>query len=71
MTKRKTIGRYFRKIDLFSTDISFRENKGNSFGSNFGAFLSLIVFFIIGMYGNKKLSILVNKEDTKIMDYLV
>ena len=71
MIKRKTISRYFRKIDLFSKDISFRENEGDSFGSSFGSFLSLIVFFIIGMYGNKKLSILVNREDTKIMDYVV
>ena len=51
MVSRKTLGAYFKNIDFFATDVTFKENGGNSFGSIFGAFISLLIALIVASYG--------------------
>ena len=51
-------------IDLFSLDVSFRENKREKFTTCFGSLLSLLILLIAAQYFFKKLDILTNYEDT-------
>ena len=69
--KRKDLAAKFKSIDFFATDISFRENGGDSFGSIFGAFNSLIITLIVAIYGINKFIILKNYEDTLFNEYSV
>ena len=60
----------FKKVDLFPTDVNFRENGGSSFKSGCGACISVFIFVIMVFYSTSKLSILVNYEDTNYSDIL-
>ena len=60
-----------KRIDYFQKDISFRESGGDSFGSVFGAFMSLIVWAIVVLYGFNRFIIMRNYEDTNYMEYSV
>ena len=64
MTRLNTLKRSFKNIDFFSTNISFRENGGDSFGSIFGACISSIIALVVALYGINKFIIMSNYEDT-------
>ena len=69
--KRKDLKAKFKSIDFFATDVSFREDGGESFGSIFGAFNSLIIALIVTLYGINKFFIMKNYEDTLFNEYSV
>ena len=69
--KKKNLKAKFKSIDFFATDISFRENGGDSFGSIFGAFNSLIIALIVAIYGINKFIIMQNYEETVFNEYSV
>ena len=71
MVNRKTLSRTFKKLDLFSTDISFRENGGDSFGSIFGACLSIIIAIVVISYSFINFNVMRNYEDTTFNEYIV
>ena len=54
----------FKKLDMFSSDVSFRENGGDSFGSVFGACWSIVIIIVVLLYGSNKFFILKDHEDT-------
>ena len=49
----------------------FRENGGDSFGSIFGAFISLIIALITAIYGINKFIIMQNYEKKVFNEYSV
>ena len=59
-----------KKCDLFSTDIAFRENGRNRFGSIFGACTSLIIALVVSSYGFNKFLIMINYEDTSFNEFV-
>ena len=61
--------RTFKKIDLFATNIAFREDGGDQFGSIFGALISLLVSLIVAVYGLNKFIIMKDHEDTHFNEY--
>ena len=60
MSKKKILSSYFKQVDMFPQDITFRENGGESFGSNFGACTSLVIALIVCLYGMTKFTVLIN-----------
>ena len=70
MVKRKTLAAQFKRIDFFATDITFKENGGNSFGSIFGAFTSLLIALIVASYGFNKFLVMYNHEDTNFNEFI-
>ena len=68
MVDRKALGAYFKKVDFFATDVAFRENGGNSFGTIFGACVSLLIALIVSSYGFSKFVVMINYEDTRFND---
>ena len=68
---KNAFGSHFKKIDLFTTDVSFRENGGSSFGSIFGASMSLIIAIVVIIYGASKFTIMLDYEDTTLNVYTV
>ena len=58
-------GSFIQKFDLFGEDVSFRENGQDSFTTNFGALISILVLLLVFAYASKKMSDLVTKNDTK------
>ena len=38
-------------IDFFTMDVSFRENGNESFSSAIGVLISLVIVFIVSVYG--------------------
>ena len=61
----------FKRFDFYQTNIAFRENGGDSFGSNFGACTSLIITIIVALYTTHKFVIMRNYDDTQYSEYLV
>ena len=68
---KNAFGSHFKKIDFFSSDVSFRENGGGSFGSIFGASMSLIIAIVVIIYGASKFTIMLDYEDTTLNVYTV
>ena len=64
MTRLKSLKRSFKNIDFFSTNINFRENGGDSFGSVFGACISSMIALVVTLYGVNKFIIMSNYDDT-------
>ena len=71
MTAKATISRNFKKMDFFSSDVSFRENGGDSFGSVFGACMSLLIFLVVALYGINKFVIMSDYADTQFNEYSI
>ena len=71
MVKRNSWERNFKKFDLFATNIAFREDGGDQFGSIFGALISLLVTLIVAVYGLNKFIIMKDHEDTQFNEYSV
>ena len=70
MIVRKTLSARFKQIDFFATDIAFRENSGNSFGSVFGATISLLIALVVASYGFNKFFVMYNYEDTIFNEFI-
>ena len=70
MVNKKTLSRNFKKLDLFSTDISFRENGGDSFGSIFGACISLIIAIVVINYSFANFTVMREYGNTTINEYI-
>ena len=60
MVKRKNFATWFKKVDFFATDVGFRENGGDKFGSVFGACTSLLIALIVASYCFNKFLIMLN-----------
>ena len=71
MAKRNGLQTYFKRVDIFGTDVAFRESGGESFGSIFGAVNSLIIVLIVSLYGINKFTIMNHYEDTLFNEYTV
>ena len=71
MSKKSSLSGYIKKMDLFSTNITFRESGGDSFGSIFGAFASLIIITLVTLYGLQKYLVMSNHEDTRFNEFTV
>ena len=71
MINMKKLATYFRRADFFATDVAFRENGGQSFGSIFGSFLSLLIALVVSSYGISKFIIMINREDTYFNEWIV
>ena len=71
MRRKGILTTHFKAIDLFTTNVGFRENGGNSFGSVFGACISLLVLLTTSLYGANKFFIMSGYEDTQFSEYLV
>ena len=74
MKKATTISkslRDFKKLDMFSSDVSFRENGGDSFGSVFGACWSMVIIIVVILYGTNKFFIMKDYADTQFNEYTV
>ena len=65
------INTYFTRIDLFPTDVSFRENGGDSFKTCYGACVSLFIILITIFYATNKFRTLVEREDTNFNDLVL
>ena len=59
----------FKKLDMFSSDVSFRENRGDSFGSIFGACWSMVIMIVVLLYGTNKFFIMSDYADTQFNEY--
>ena len=60
MGKKSTFSSRFKKLDLYATDVSFRENGGDSFGSIFGACVSLVIILVVAAYGIGKFLVMLD-----------
>ena len=69
MSTKKKLKNLLKQNDLFSTDVSFRDPKGSSFSSSFGACLSIAIFVITVLYASKKTITLKERDDTLITAY--
>ena len=69
MARKNTIDSSLKKFDLFSKNISFRENGEDAFGSIFGAVTSIMILFVVGIYGMNKFRIMLDHEDTNFNEY--
>ena len=64
IAKRNGLSAYLKRVDIFGTDVAFRESGGESFGSIFGAINSLMIVLIVSLYGINKFTIMSGYEDT-------
>ena len=71
MAKKTTIGGYFKSLDLFSTNFTFKTNGNDSFQTGFGACMSLMIMLIVALYGINKFFIMRNYDDTSFNEYIV
>ena len=60
----KKASRFAMGVDLFGQNVTFRENKGQSFSTLCGSFISILIISIVAFYGANKTVILKEKEDT-------
>ena len=68
MSKRgiKRLGRNaLQTIDMFSLDVSFRENRSERFTTWFGCILSVFVIVVVSFYSFKKFETLRTFGDTR------
>ena len=61
--------RFLGVVDLYAQDVSFRENKGNSFTSIFGSLVSITIYAVTTLYAFNKTLILILREDTSLTEY--
>ena len=59
------------RIDLFASNVDFKENGGDSFGSVIGSVTSLIIVLLVTMFGIEKFMIVINHQDTNHNEYVV
>ena len=71
MVKKTTLGNYFKSLDLFSTNVTFWTNERDSFGTTFGACVSVIIALLVAVYGANRLRILLDKDDTLFNEFSV
>ena len=64
MAKKNKLVSYFKRFDFFHTNIEFRENGGDSFGSVFGTCMSFMITLIVVLYGINKFIIMSHYDDT-------
>ena len=62
-TKLTQFSSVFQKVDLFGTDVSFRENGKDHFTTNCGAITSILIIALVVIYGYEKFLICSNRED--------
>ena len=70
MKKKRSFGSLFKKLDLFSSNVAFRENGGDSFGSVIGAVVSLAIIVVVAMFAVSKYQIVIDKADTNHNQYV-
>ena len=63
---RKKLIKLFQKSDLFAQNVAFRENKGDSFTSCYGATISILITIITCVYAANKTIILKERDDSII-----
>ena len=72
MSKNKGIKRLGRNalqaIDMFSLDVSFRENRSDRFTTWFGCILSVFVIAVVGFYSTRKFATLTTYGDTSYQE---
>ena len=56
--------RLFQKTDLYAKNVAFRENKGDSFTSSYGATISILIAIITCVYAVNKTIILKERDDS-------
>ena len=66
---RKKLTKLFQKSDLFAQNVAFRENKGDSFTSCYGATISILITIITCVYAVNKTIILKERDDSIISQY--
>ena len=66
---KKKILRLFQKSDLFAKNVAFRENRGDSFTSCYGATISILITIITCVYATNKIIILKERDDSTISQY--
>ena len=71
MTRVRRFGHQFKSIDAFSTNVEFRENGGDSFGSICGATLTLMIGFLVAAFAAKKLLFMSLYLDTAFNNFIV
>ena len=69
-TKTSQLSSVLQKVDKFGTDASFRENGKDSFTTNCGAFISILIMALVVMYGSEKLDICLDHLDTTQQAYI-
>ena len=69
MIQKKKFIAFVKNADLFATDVAFRENGGNRFGSVFGAITSVLIALIVASYGINKFIIMSQYDDTLFNNY--
>ena len=63
---KKKLIKLFQKSDLFAQNVAFRENKGDSFTSCYGATISILITIITCVYAANKTIILKERDDSII-----
>ena len=71
MGKKRTFGSSFKKIDMFASDVSFRENGGDSFGSITGSVMSLAIILLVASYGFRRCVTVMHYADTNQNQFVV
>ena len=66
---KKKLIKLFQKSDLFAQNVAFRENKGDSFTSCYGATISILITIITCVYAVNKTIILKERDDSIISQY--
>ena len=66
----KSLSDNFKKLDLYSQNISFRINDNNSLGSICGACVSLVLMILVATYGFHKFLVMKNYDDTRFNEYV-
>ena len=69
MSKQKNFATHFKTVDLFARQVSFRMDKQDSFGSIFGAAISLVITVLALLYGVNKFIIMSNYDDTSFNQF--
>ena len=67
--QRSSFSGFFQQLDFFGENLSFREDKKNSFTTNCGAILSLLIMMLVAIYGQKKFVDMIDREDALIQVY--
>ena len=69
MIQKKKFIAFVKNADLFASDVAFRENGGNRFGSVFGSLTSILIALIVASYGINKFIIMSQYNDTVFNNY--
>ena len=59
----------FHKADFFGSNITFQEDGNDSFTTNCGALISLLIICLVVMYGQDRLFDVVNYDDSNQVQY--